>query len=238
LREKVEISRLIAAAPRRAAVVERETSASFFDRLFGGMPRFVYGLAAAAVLLGVVALSFLIFQDNKGQEVSIAVPAASDKPPGSNSIPTHSPEPSAVPANDQQPAPPTPETQPVARQSATPTDRVPRTPSVIALTLAPPTRASNQIRTIRIQPGVRYLDLNVQTEADPDGKLRVEIGDAASDNVEWRSAAMTPVSRNGRVSVKVRLPVEKLGSGLRSVRLRETNGDGAILDEHAIRIIR
>lgn len=238
LREKAEVSGLIAAASPRAAVVERTEKRSLMDRLSGWVPRFAYGFAAAAVVLVVVAISVLVLRDGPDQEVSLGTPSALDSPV-TNAIKAPSPQPSAsetvVDVSNTVNAEPQPSRTPAEPRRA---ERQPQLSRVLALTLAPPTRSSNEIRTVRIEPGVEYLDLNLQTEADPDGKLRVEIGDAASDQVEWRSAAIAPVSRNGRLSVRVRLPVYKLRSGLRSVRLRQTTGDGAILDEHAVRIIR
>ena len=239
LRAKVAISRALAAAPSRAVLVERPAVPSLLARLFPAVPRFAYGLAAAAVMVGAVVGLYFVFNPEQGREIAIDTPQRTETPIVNTGVVPHSSEDSPAvssnPTNTENATRDKPRLSDAANRRPPPPPREIR--SVIALVLAPPTRGASQIRSVRIGSDVKFLDLNVQTEAATSGPLRIEIGDATG-KVEWSSKPVAARPGSGRTSVRVRVPTSRLGSGIRMIRLRQSNADRAVIDEHVIRVVR
>jgi hypothetical protein len=103
------------------------------------------------------------------------------------------------------------------------------------LVLAPPTRGTSNIRSVRLEKGVEYLRLSLQTEARSPGRFLVEVGDP-SGAADWRSGAVRGRSESGRTVVSVQVPAARLKTGLRGVRLLDAAAE--VIDEHVIRIDR
>lgn len=236
LREKVRISHLWTAAPKGAVVERPAERVGFFADLFGGLPRLTYSLAGIAVLIGLSTLFVYLFRGSSASEIAKVEPPIA-APSNNPALPTPTaPEvladerPTPNPVNEYQPdnsnaRKPTPEP---ARSAARP---------FVVLTLSPPTRGNGEIKSVKIVSGVEYLDLTVQTEAEPDGRFRVEIGDASSGKIDWTSVPVAVNAKNGRASIKVRVPAAKLRSGLRSIRLRKADAENEIVDEHFLKIV-
>ena len=142
-----------------------------------------------------------------------------------------------VPTNSQVANEPTPTETPanVERPDPTPTPVRRPLPAFTAIVLAPPMRGST-VRSVKLEQGVEFLHLTLQTEASASGRFAVEIGD--SGGTDWRSAVVRGRSANGRTSVFVRIPAAKLKNGVRSVRLIDAGSGSEVLDEHAIKIER
>ncbi len=232
LREKAEISRTLAAAAHRAAVVERLPEPSFLARIFGGMPRLAYGIAGLAVLIGIAGLAALLLRREGVPEISqIGTTTAVASPSASPVQPQVSPSISAtVPANIETP---TPDNTERPKSSPTPTRRSPA--PFVAVLLAPPTRGSAVTQSVKLEEGVKFLNLTLQTEARSSDRFTVEIGDGPNA-VDWRSPAVRGRSANGRTVVSVRVPATRLKKGLRNVRLLDAGSE--IIDEHLLRIDR
>ena len=229
--EKVKVSQLMAATPR-VAVVERPATQSFLSRLFSGLPRFAYGFAGLVLLVGVVSAIVFIFRNDDAPQLSRVdtpvngsaadLPIANDPPPSPN---TPTAQTSPLAANAYRPI-----------KSPSPEPTRPASRSFVALALAPPTRGSGEIRSVKIDPGVEYLELNIETEAATEGgRFLVEIGDPTGKST-WRSGSTAARSRHGRSMISVRAPAIKIGNGTLTVRLLRS--DMEVVDEHIIRIDR
>ncbi len=235
LREKVEISRTLTAAAPRAVVVERSAEPSFFSRLFGGgMPRLAYGFAGLAVLIGIAGLAAFLLRRDGTVEISQTDPPVVSSPSVSPVEQTQTPasSPSMETVNTPTPTPASTESP---RPSPTPTRRSPV--EFVAIMLAPPTRGSTSMRSVKIDENTKFLNLTLQTEAPSSSRYSVEIGDA-SGAADWRSPVVRGKSANGRTSVSVRVPASRLKKGIRSVRLLDANTESEIVDEHLLRIER
>lgn len=230
--EKVKVSKLMAATPR-VAVVERSTGTGFFAGLFSGMPRLAYGLAGVVLLLGAVA-AILIFvrKDSSPELTRVETPV--------NVLPTNFPVVPTVPAPTAEPPTPLPAngSRPDNSNGRKPPPQPTRTAtrSLVALVLSPPTRGAGEIKSVKLEPGVEYLELSVQTEAQNSGRFVVEVADDSSGKVEWRSAAVRGRLQKGRTVVFVRVPSTRLRKGLWTIRLREADPPSEVIDEHSIRI--
>ena len=234
--EKVKVSQLMAATPR-VAVVERPAAPGFFAGLFGGMPKLAYGLAGLVLLLGFVSAFVYFVRTDRSPEMSQVELPANGSP--NNSLP----DPPATPIDgaiaDRSTPPPANGFRP-DNTNKKPVAETPRTAprSFVALVLSPPTRGAGEIKSVKIASGVEYLELNVQTEAQTTGRLVVELGDPNSGKIDWRSAPVRGRVQNGKTVVSVRVPSTSLRTGLRTVRLRESNSPSEVLDEHIVRIDR
>jgi hypothetical protein len=236
LGEKVRISQLMATAPR-AAVVESPTPSGILAGFFGRMPKLAYGFAGFALLLGIsLAIVYLNLTENTADLSQVAPPANGS---ANNSVPDLSAQPTddqradlstPLPANVLRPDSSNKKPAPVPPRSA------PR--SFVAMVLSPPTRGTGEIKSVKVDSRVEYLELNVQTEAQISGRFVVEFGDPNSGTIEWSSAPARGRVQNGRTVVSVRVPSTRLKSGLRMVRLRESKSLTDVLDEHIIRIDR
>lgn len=229
--EKVKMARLLTTAPR--VVVERPIG--FFAGLFGGLPRLAYGLAGIVLLVGFVSVIFYLNRNNGTTELAQAEPPQ---------IGTNNVVPSVEPTEESPSAVPTPmpangirpDNSNLRKPTPEPTRSTLR--SFVALTLSPPTRGGGEIKSVRVDPGVEYLELNVQTEAQTGGRLLVELGDPNSGRMDWRSPPLKARVQKGRTVLSVRIPAANLKKGVRSVRLREASSPSEILDEHLVRIDR
>jgi len=230
--EKVKVAQMLTTAPR--VVVERSSgSVGFLAGLFGGLPRLAYGLAGIVLLVGLVSVIVYLTRNDNTSELAQVVPPTSD-----NVAPTYTPTdgplsdvPTPVPANGYRP-----DNSNLRKPTPEPTRTAPR--SFVALALSPPTRGTGEIKSVKIDSGVEYLELNVQTEAQTAGRFVVEFGDPNSGKVDWRSAPVRGREQKGRTVISVRVPSTSLVKGIRSVRLREANPPSEILDEHLVRIER
>ncbi|MEQ1763122.1 MAG: hypothetical protein ABL984_08260, partial [Pyrinomonadaceae bacterium] len=232
LREKVEVSRLLANAAPSAVVVERLAEPSGFAGLFRGWPRLAFGLAGLAVLIGILGTVFLIRREN-APEMSKADPPGVGSPTVAAAA---EPSPIAEPPSNAADDPPSNNGNIIrTKPSPEPTRR--SVPAFAAIVLAPPTRGTSDIRSVKLETGVEYLHLSLQTEARSSGRFRVEVGDPSGTS-DWRSGAIRGHSEKGRTVVSVRVPASGLKRGLLGVRLLDADAGSEVIDEHVIRIDR
>ena len=232
--QRVNIARLMAATPR-VAVVERSAAPGFFAALFRGFPRPAYVLGGLALLIGVAVTALMLVRQDSTSELAQVSPIASESPTPSASIelPTPpEPTPDAAPINTSPRSGtsanrPSPSPEPSRRTS----------PLFATLILAPPTRGDSSIRSVALKPGVEFLALTIQTEAESSGRYIIDVGDPSGKS-DWRSQAIRGRSVNGRTAVSVRIPAASLKSGFRSLRLLDAAAGSEVLDEHVVKIER
>lgn len=231
LGEKVKISQLMAAAPR-VAVVGRLPEPGSFARLFAGIPRFAYGLAGLLLLLGVVAaISFFVRSEDSVELTHVIDDSPTNVTPVQTPAePTEQVSTPMVENNSRPARPSSPKPPPQPRREAT--------RSIVALALSPPTRGAGGISAVKMDPGVDYLELTVGTEAQNSGPFVVEMGDASSGKIVWRSAPVHGRIQKGHTIVSVRIPSARLPKGFRTIRLQTADPSADVLDEHLIRIDR
>lgn len=236
LREKVRVSELMTTAPRVVVDQRKDDPIGFFAGFFGRIPRLAYGLAAVVLLLGLASVIVYLIRGSSTPELAqVELPV--------NEVTNNSTPPPTPPEGqlaDVTTPPPSNAYQPDNSNTRKTTPEPTRTAarSFVALTLTPPTRGTGEIKSVKIDSGVEYLDLTVQTEAAIDGPVRVEVADADSGKIDWTSKPLSVSAGNGRANFRVRVPVTKLRSGVRSIRLRQTGDEKTVLDEHFLRVVR
>ena len=203
LREKVEVSRSLAATVLTPwVVVERPRKTGFFAGLFADRARFAYGLAGLAALIAVIGVIAVVLVRERSPELSMV------EPPNTQS--------STVAAATVQPAASIPvytgnETHPKSegvsgiKPSPEPTRRA--SPAFATLTLAAPTRGGGNIRSLKLESGLEYVLLSLQTEA-LSSRFVVEVADTTG-KTQWKSGVVRGRSVNGTTIVSVRLPAAK-----------------------------
>ncbi|MEO5859321.1 MAG: hypothetical protein ABIR33_10265 [Pyrinomonadaceae bacterium] len=232
LAEKVKISKAMMTAAPRAAVVERSSEATFFQKIFGSIPKLAYGLAGVLLLSAVAATVFFVRKDKVNEISRVELPIN-----GYGSDVSISPTPVVTPTegpSTRESVSPTVNAPGLANSNAKkPTPEPARTAlrSFVALTLSPPTRGAGDVRSVKIDQGVEYLELNVQTESETTGRFVIEAAD-------WRSSPVRGRGQKGVTVVSVRVPAERLKNGLVTILLRDAASGSEIVDEHVILIER
>jgi hypothetical protein len=109
-------------------------------------------------------------------------------------------------------------------------------PAFAILALAAPTRGGGNIRSLKLEPGIEYVLLSLQTEA-MSSRFVVEVADTTG-KTEWKSGVVRGRSVKGSTVVSVRVPAAKAESGIISIRLLNADAGSELLDEHVVRIER
>jgi hypothetical protein len=142
------------------------------------------GLAAAAALALLVGAGYVLRRDAPSVG-SVAVQPAPGAPVGRSSTP-----------------------------SPTPIGGGPRSlPSIVALTLAAPTRSLSDAPVLSIPAGTTEAQLTLRLEAGGFPRYGVDLRDLASGRIVWRAADLVPASRADGPALAVTISAEAFHSG-------------------------